>query len=83
MEDKYNELLISIFKHTIKDSIRIGREDYDEGGFNLTDFSIKFTHINAHNDKTYEKINQLINMIIKDLEKPSVNIENLLDRYRI
>lgn len=67
--DKFKDLLLSIFDRTAKGSIRISREEYNEEGFNLTDFAIKFTHINTADDKTYEKIKELINEIIRCLKQ--------------
>lgn len=67
--DKFKDLLLSIFDRTAKGSIRICREEYNEEGFNLTDFAIKFTHINTADDKTYEKIKELMDEIIKCLRQ--------------
>lgn len=61
--DKFKDLLLSILDRTLKGSIKIGREEYKEYGIDLTDFTIKFTHINTADDKTYEKIKELINEI--------------------
>lgn len=64
--NKFKDLLISIFDSTARDSIIIGREDYKNGRLNLTDFTIKFTRINTNtDDKTYEKIKELIDETIK------------------
>lgn len=68
--EKFKDLLMSIFDRTARDSIRIGKEEYNDGGFNLTDYTIKFTHINTNtDDKTYEKIKELMDEIIKCLRQ--------------
>lgn len=65
--DNYKDLLVEIFKNTIKDSIKLGRFEYTGNSFDLTEFTIKFTHLNEPDDKTYEKIKLLIENIKKDL----------------
>lgn len=67
--DKFKDLLLSIFNRTVKESIKIGKEEYKEYGIEFTDFSIKFTHVNTADDKTYEKIKELINEIRECLKQ--------------
>lgn len=67
--DNCNKLLLSIFDRTVKGSIKIGRKEYKEYGTDFTDFSIEFTHVNTADDKTYEKIKELINEIRECLKQ--------------
>ena len=67
--DKFKDLLLSVFGRAVKGSIKIGREEYKEYGTEFTDFSIKFTRVNTADDKTYEKIKELINEIRECLKQ--------------
>lgn len=68
--DNYKDLLMDIFDNTIKNSISVSKEETYNDGFNISKFTIKFNHCNKGiTDNTYEKIQILLENIIKDLRE--------------